>query len=164
MYESDKTGKQVDAGATLATNPTMFTIKTTTANPSPHDLILNSWEDVVFVDINSTTHGDFEYTNGLLYYRGDDILEMSIQIGTSVFCDTINAEVYLGQWKNGLIDYGAISISKAESNVSIVPFGMLPPFTMEKDDYLNLRISSDKTCHVDLYHMSIEITTKKIYV
>ena len=163
-YESNNTGKKVDAGATLATNPTMFTLKSTTENASPHDLILNVWQDVVFIDFTTKIFGDFTYVGGILTYIGDDMLEMSIQIGTSIECDTKNVKVHIGQWKNGVVDQGAIAVSKSESNLSIVPFGLLPPFTMEKNDYLNLRLLSDKTCHVNLYHTSVEISTKKIYV
>jgi len=163
-YESNNTGLEMDAGATLATNPTMFTIKTTSENPSPHDLIDGDWQDVNFVDIVATIHGDFTYIGGILTYIGVDTLEMSIQIGSSIFCNTINTKVHIGQWLNGAEDQGAIAVSKSESNVSIVPFGLLPPFTIETGDTLNLRLLADNDCHVDMFHTSVEISTKKIYV
>lgn len=163
-YQSLFTGRQTDVTVRNIIEPTKFEGRATSENGSPHTMVAGEWQDVNFIDTAFVASGDFGYSNGILTYFGDNPIELTMNLSVSILCDTINTSVHLAQWKSNVEDAGAENVSKAESNVSLIPFSIDTPFSLVKNETLNLRLYTDKDCIVTLYHFSVVLETNKITV
>lgn len=162
-YYSQYTGVQADKTIKSVYAPTFFSVKSTSSNAMVQaGLIANTWQDVVFANVEPEFGGDFSYDGDVLTYTGDDNILLELNISASLDSSVTNTIVSLGQWKNGIIDYGAMNQAKLESATAIIPIPITSTFELSKNDTLNLRIMADKDCSVSVY--SIQILLKQFKV
>jgi hypothetical protein len=154
--------KEITASVKNIIEPTKFEGASTSDAGSPHVFTGAGTMDVTFVDVDFLASGDLEYVGGILTNVGLNTIGMSLNISCSVECDTINRNIHLQQWQNDAEVKGSQNVSKAESNVSKVPFSIDAPFVLAPGDTLNLRLEADGACTVTIYHFSVVLETNQI--
>ena len=152
----------LNKGMKLLLTPSKFEGKTTTDAASPHVFSATGWMDITFVDVDFVASGDFSYVGGILTYTGDDDLDMTFNMSCAVECNVKNVEVHIAQWQNGVEVKGSQNVNNSESNTSKVPFSIDSPFTLQKNDTLNLRLKASAACTVNLYHFSVVLEPNKV--
>lgn len=163
-YQSDYTGAQADKSHKMNITPDYVSIKTTSGDPMPQTILAsNTYQDVVFLNVESRVIGNLTYDGAKITYNGTEDVLMTINIACSVSTSTTNTIVHIGQNINlEPVEVGTESSSKCESATAIQSLNVASDFMLSPGDTINLKIEADKICTVNIYHIQAVLKQSKI--
>lgn len=162
-YFSNYTGMQIDKASRTIFDPTFFSVKANSVNAMPQTgLVANTWQDVIFSGVTSELGGDFTYDGDVLTYIGDDSIELELNISCTMDVSVSGCKVFIGQWKNNTIDYGAMNYEYFQNASDEHSLPITSKFTLVKNDTLNLRIMCTSNANANIYSMQILLKQFKI--
>jgi hypothetical protein len=163
MYQSLNTGLQMDKTKEFAFDPTIFKLKSNSEVPMDQTVgLINTYQDVVFANIDFLVEGDLTYDGQLVTYTGTVPMDMTMNLSCSVDSTQPSTIIHIAQAQDGIIDPGSESSCKVETITALQSLNVASFFTMQPGDTLNLKFKSDKTGTVGIYH--IQVVLKQIRV
>jgi len=166
-YQSLNTGLQVDKTKDFAYDPTIFKLKSNSDTAMPQAIgagDVNTYVDVVFVNIDFDVEGDLSYDGQVVTYNGTVPMEMTMNLSCSVESTQPSTIIHIGQAQDGVIDPGSESSCKVETITALQSLNVASSFIMQPSDTLNLMVKSDKAATIGIFHIQVVLKQIKVAV
>lgn len=156
-------GEEMQKVVDLCINPDFFALKSNADVAMVQTIAaVDTYQDVVFNNVDATTNGDIDYTGGIVTYNGSEPVEMTMNLACSLESSSNNTLIHIGQAQKGTVDAGAESSSECSNLAELQSFNIATKFILQPGDTLNLKIKADKTATISIYHFQVVLKQNKI--
>lgn len=124
----------------------------------------NEWTPFDFGDADITVNGLFVIDGNVIRYTGEEKILVFLNLSCTVFSGVPNTRVWLAQFKNAILDPGAIADVKLETNTATSVLSLATTFIVEENDYLDLQVKTDKDCNLSVYHLQSNVRMNNILI